>query len=560
MKSSEKIEKLVKKIRFSPSVSANQRILNNTETILEKKIDRFKSDRFNLNFRNLYMSRLFLKLAAAAIIIAAIIIVVSRSGFDGTSIALAQMLDTMKKQKWIFVTADINSPSRKEVLYSWTCFEPRIDTRQTTEETFFINFTEGVKYTYTADTNTIIIASATDKYNLPGPNSPFEVIEYIINSAEEQKANIKREKARINNTDVEIITLTSKIQTTNLVCDITHNLVISINTEAFDEKTKEKVSSYAVIEYPENGPKDIYSLAVPLSAAVVDNRPSGNVEALVNRIQGLFDKGLEDHIALVLESIMDVNNNLRPGYVIVMRQKGNLKRTDRYFAFDASRRKDLQSLYEQIKDVWPNLTIEKVLSLEDKKYLERRIIFDGKYTFTAFHNRNEMIRDKIRTDLMKINYTDTLTDLIWPNIDVLMMDRFSESKKIELLKEDPNHIGLVGFRIITTEKNKNQKYPEGTEPKPGTDDYWFDQDKNYMLVEHISKKEVGESGGFTDSQTKVIQSAQTKSELWYPVLIENKSIYLTPKGEKRQRNTEQRIILETNPVFAESTFTENFLE
>jgi len=68
MKSAEKIERLVKKIRFSPDASANKRILEYAETVLEQRIDKAKSNRFELNTWRIIMKSKMTKFAAAAVI------------------------------------------------------------------------------------------------------------------------------------------------------------------------------------------------------------------------------------------------------------------------------------------------------------------------------------------------------------------------------------------------------------------------------------------------------------------------------------------------------------
>lgn len=64
MKSAEKIERLVKKMRFSPDASANKRILEYAETALEQRIDKAKSNRFELNIWRIIMKSKITKFAA----------------------------------------------------------------------------------------------------------------------------------------------------------------------------------------------------------------------------------------------------------------------------------------------------------------------------------------------------------------------------------------------------------------------------------------------------------------------------------------------------------------
>ena len=69
MKSAEKIEQLVKKLRFSPDASANKRILEYAEAVLKQRIDKAKSNRFELNIWSTIMKKPLTKIAAAAAVI-----------------------------------------------------------------------------------------------------------------------------------------------------------------------------------------------------------------------------------------------------------------------------------------------------------------------------------------------------------------------------------------------------------------------------------------------------------------------------------------------------------
>ena len=104
MKSAEKIEQLVKKIRFSPETSANKRILGYAEAALKQRVDTTKSNRFELNIWRVIMKSKITKLAAAAVIIVAI-------GFSITFLdrlatpayAIEQTIEALKKVNSVYV-------------------------------------------------------------------------------------------------------------------------------------------------------------------------------------------------------------------------------------------------------------------------------------------------------------------------------------------------------------------------------------------------------------------------------------------------------------------------
>jgi hypothetical protein len=105
MKSAEKIEQLVKKMRFSPGASANRCILEHAETALERRIDKAKSNRFELNIWRLIMKSKITKLAAAAVIIIAIVAGINQLGgsIDPASVAWGNVVTRVDRLDYVHV-------------------------------------------------------------------------------------------------------------------------------------------------------------------------------------------------------------------------------------------------------------------------------------------------------------------------------------------------------------------------------------------------------------------------------------------------------------------------
>lgn len=457
---------------------------------------------------------------------------------------------------WVHVTLDINSQGQKVTKHSWKCFDPSIDIQEESDGLIrYIDYSNRVMYVYKPDTNTITISSKTNEYNLPGPKSPVEIISTIIESAREQNAEISSEQTEKNGLGVEVIHIVSNVQNVTLVCDMKRKLVISMEAQANIPGSDKKSSAYAIVDYPDDGPHDIYALGVPANATVIDTRPKGTAKDLTDEIQRRFDSGIGNHIAVILDSYVQEDGNFEPSMVTVIRQKDNLKRVDHYRAFNAAKRKDgFASLYEDVKDQWPNISIERILELtQNQEMLESQMLFDGKYTLLRDRYFEQVNSQQIRTDLFKTtaDHDTSLAGIIWLNPKVLLLSRSSEEKTIESLPEDVEHPGLCGFRVHTTASGK--KYSEGDEPSVGTDDYWFDPDKDYMFVERI-KKELVENSGFPYIQVIVKKTAKTPDGKWYPAVIGIESVYVTPNGEKQIRKQEKHILLDVKPTFEPDIF------
>ncbi|MHC4395475.1 MAG: hypothetical protein ACYS1A_07440 [Planctomycetota bacterium] len=557
MNPQENTEKLIRKLVLHGNKAADERIVNDAMAAYEKQ----KSAAGGSNIWRTIMRSRITKLAAAAVIIIAVMIGINQFGgsIDPASVAWADVVENMKKMPWVHATVDINYSGQSMTKESWKCFEPSIDIMEEPDGVIrYYDFSKSVMYVYKPDTNTITISSKTDEYNLLGPESPVEIISSIIERAREQNAEISTEQTQQDGLSVEIIRIVSNIQDVTLVRDIERNLVIAMQTEAAIPDSDKKVSAYATIDYPDDGPRDIYALGVSKDAIVIDTRPKGSVKDITDEVQRRFDAGIGDHVAVILHSRVEENETLEPAEITIMRQKGKLKRLDHYRAFNAAKRKDgIKSLYEDIKDDWPNISLERILELEHNEMVERQMLFDGKYTFVRNRYSDPVFKQKTPTDFFKLNPDAALAGIIWLNPQVITFGRTSEEKVIESLPEDTERPGLCGFRVHTTTSSK--KYDEGNEPVPGIDDYWFDPDKDYMFVERINQKEIGEHGGFPHLHVIVKQTARTPDGKWYPAVISKESVYITTKGERQIRKQEKHILLDVEPTFEPDIFDSSSL-
>ena len=123
--------------------------------------------------------------------------------------------------------------------------------------------------------------------------------------------------------------------------------------------------------------------------------------------------------------------------------------------------------------------------------------------------------------------------------------------KLEVLPVDPNHPGLVGFRIVTRPRDSSGHLP-GTTTKTRVQSYWFDPAKDYLLIEKSSRSEQDE--GVSQSVTMATEIGQTPAGKWYPTKIRIASSYPGRDGQIHHNTREQRILLDTSPVFEPGTF------
>lgn len=493
----------------------------------------------------IFTKRRLIKFVAAAIIVIGVLQLSNyfNESFDGSTLVLAKALERMKQSSWVYSISETHSPQGKNIRHVWKSFDAHIDIIKEQDGTItYADYSKKVVYVYNPNSKTITLSFHTDNYMLPGSKTPFEMLSRIIESANDRKGKLTREKTRINGIEAELIRIVYNdnphAESTILVRDVTKNLLTRMEIKAIKLGADEKFTVVTTFEYPEHGPNDIYEVGVPRDAKILDIRPEGPANALVELIQNKFEEGFGDHIAVVLTSWIEGDDVLEPSSVDVLRQKGNLKRVDRYHAYNfQNRRPRPGTLYEEIKDNWPKLTIPQILKLEKDDALEYRALFDGKQTVTLHESANGIMKKHdMHVDIFKIRTEDSLAGLTWTIPHKQIMGGSSKIKRdIQLLSEDPNHPDLAGYRFLEFAQ---------------TYDYWFDPNKDHILIEYVRRQQ----GNRPLLRTIVTQTGRTHDGKWYPKVIRTKSIYLNSQGETKSQSLEKRILLDTNPSFREGIF------
>ncbi|MBN2589036.1 MAG: hypothetical protein JXA96_04180, partial [Sedimentisphaerales bacterium] len=546
-----KIENLLRTAKFESNQDVNKSVLKNL-------LERFDRDNMQVSKaglgRKIMQSKLS-KFAAAAIVIIILYSGINFWGSNTNGVALGNVIESMQKMKWIHAKGTVQQAGQILEYEDWECFNPKIMIKVDPEGVIrYLDFENEVAYFYQPSINTISISPTTDRYNETGPESMTEIVKFMIEQFESEGGKVTRTKSTMDDIPVEIFNMIDERQDLILIVDAQKNLPISIESITHVPQMNMDAKSSVVIDYPEQGPMDIYSLGVPKDAQVIDNRPEGNTQNLINEIQKRFDTGFGNHIAVVLESQIKDNNVMEPVKIMVMRQKGNLKRLDRYNVYNFTGSKsNIPTLYSVVKDTWPELTIQDVLDLEEDKYAEYQLVFDGQTSSirSNFSGREEF--NSMQIDMFQFDGIESLISYSSINPTALMMTGSDRQIKPEIIPEDPNHTGLIGLRFIETMNNTSQRLP-GTTIKEASTSYWFDPAKDYLLVESVTRQ-IRDEGTLSSNQ-KIIETAQTESGKWYPKIIVHKLLSPEVKRESNGTVRELRIMVDTNPVFEEGIFKE----
>lgn len=244
----------------------------------------------------------------------------------------------------------------------------------------------------------------------------------------------------------------------------------------------------------------------------------------------------------------------------MFRQRGVLHRMDLYYASDIKR---FENLHDQIKDDWPNLTIEQMKSYERNEATERQVIYDGKYTNNRFRVSRDDVKSNRHKGMMPLRYGDSINSLSWFEPPIYGSSKPVFRVEYELLENDPEHEGLIGLRITKLPTNMSRMIAKSAksdfvrkDPVWTSSDvscYWLDPSRDYLVIEHIETK----SGRKTTNIT--LETKQTPSGQWYPSHIRHEYTYTLSGGQQKVNRIDKRIVLETEPAFPEGIFQADYI-
>lgn len=561
-----KIENLLRTAKFESNKDVNKSVLQNLLEHLDRdNVQVLKKPGLGRQIMQSKLSKL-----TAAVVIILVFTGIFYFGDRNHSVALGAIIESMQKMNWVHG----KSTSIKEEY--WECFDPKIEALIDYKGVIsYRDYSKEVVYIYQPDSNTVTISPVTDRFNQISPESPTEIVQVLIEEFKLLGGNISSKRATMNRKQVEVFSMANEYQEATLIVDSDKNLPISMSTITHLPGTVNEFTSTINFDYPQDGPKDIYSLGVLKQARIIDNRPQGDTKKLLDEIQKQYDADFDDYIAVVLESYARENIH-EPSRVLVMRKKGKLKRLDIYIAFDLKGSTNISSIYSDVKDKWAELTIQNVLDLANEKFEEERLIYDGTNTTRITYSSGKEKVSSTSYDMFQIDEGNkTLANFARCNPKNLMPNSPDTQVKIEIIPEDSNHEGLVGLSFFMNKTDPTRNL-SGTTSKWRIKDFWFDPTKDSLLMEQTTQEEM--DGGILQSVRKTIEAAQTESGKWYPKVIVTESSRITTgtaktvtgkskaidiesllseaNGKINIAIKEQRILVETNPIFEEGIFQE----
>ena len=499
------------------------------------------------------------KVTIAAMVLLVVMMGWWNLGDRNQGVALGAIMESFSKLSWVHVNTSIHRNGEYQGQEEeWECTNPKIhisiDPNAVIE---YRDYEQETVYIYQPDQQTLTIGSTTDRFNQRTPESPSAAVQAMITRFESQGNEVTQKSDTYEQKPVTVFTLKDEQQEITLVVDSDEQIPLKIDAIVTIPQAGEVFVVSAEFDYPIQGPLDIYSLGVPADVQVIDNRPQGGLQDLMNEVQSHFDAGYPDHIAMVLESWVDDNDVLEPAQIIMLRQQGQKKRADRYHAFHFTGSKsDWPTLYPLIEEQWPDLTIPEVVALEDNQYAEYQLIYDG-VDSTQRTNFGQVEMNTKRVDMFQFGDIESLAGFAWCNPQQLLMTGSDQQVQPETLPEDANHLDWVGFRLVTSMHDPNKPLP-GTTIHKRIVDYWFDPAKDYLLMQQKSLDQADKGNRTFITQT--LETGRTSTGQWVPTRITTESSYPDYQGNMTHHRQEKRILVSTQPKFQEGVFDKDSLQ
>ena len=491
------------------------------------------------------------KLMVAATVMIVVVTGLVRMGEKDKGVALGALIESMHKMRWVHATGTVTRSGQVQKQEEWECFDPNIRIEIRPDGVIdYRDYGAGVAYFYEPHSNTVRIGSITDRPSTPVPDSPAAAMEMMIASWEKEGGQIRRESTTFEGILAQKIYVTTEHQEITLICDPDKKLPLAIDMTIIVPETGERQTIHGVYEFPVQGPADIYSLDVPRDAKVVDNRLQGDLRELMDQVRKRFDGGFDDHIALVLESEMGDANELEPLRITITHQSGQLMRMDTYRARELTGGGgNTPTLYPAIKNLWPNLTIAGTIAMEDRRFAEQQAVYDGTtLTQRTTNSSGQVSVQTIPTNLFVMGqFGDSIASLAWPNTKTLMATSVNQQVKCEILPQDSNHPGWVGFRLVKTTENPSGPSREMAKLSR-TESYWFDPARDYILMKSIVR------GGGMITERTTLDAAQMPGGKWYPRVLRIELYPPSTGGRIHHLVLEKRIQVDTSPVFDQALF------
>ena len=282
MRSSDRIEDVIRSVRFKTSAATDERVMAAAEAAMEKQNEQLPvSVRKSGTIRRNIMKSKWTKLATAAVIIAAIMLGIHVLTGSGTSITLAQVRQAMQGIDWMQI---INKGGDENK----TRGGPEIDWFSFASKTHIgIGLRDGIvsyddfktrRQLYWPGTGNYIYESPIDETTefAYGFTGPFDMIDRTFRIIQaEHNSEIVKELGAYEGQKVDVWTIIRDVKnlpgatrTLTVYIDIVRKLPVAATYDHTQQDGTVLRESDIEFKYPETGPADIYEAGAPRSAQI----------------------------------------------------------------------------------------------------------------------------------------------------------------------------------------------------------------------------------------------------------------------------------------------------
>jgi len=274
--SKESIEKILKKIGSEDVPADVCKIAEETSRDFSETLMRPGQ---HILWRSIIKSPITKLAAAAAIIIAVSLGLYFISSPDMTSVAWAEMIESMKQLPWMHIVMESNRGEGKQRFEVWISFESQIAaTKRSSGEAAYRNGRTHLAHVYDPDEHSITVSYFSDADDISkGATSVWNFWESWLKQVAESSTAFTEETGQYNGRKAKIYKVNAskdeRAYEGMIIVDIERNLPVFGNQKSFDSNGNLIKEKDLYFEYPENGPASIYDVGVPKSAKVINNLP-----------------------------------------------------------------------------------------------------------------------------------------------------------------------------------------------------------------------------------------------------------------------------------------------
>ena len=372
---SNKIEKLIKQLKYSPDKSMEQKLNSQIDSAWCEHENKLSTPKFSV--WRLINHRSIIKPAIAAAILIGVILIsyYSKDSISITTPAFSKIIDNTLAQKWVYMFEEDRQAGQILAEYWYNPSQQKVFFKSNGQNGAAI--IDLKKYEMTEYYNgTIIIKNFID--DIEGirrqVGEMLPMIDGLLEPQEKKGAVITEKRAKYNGKpawfyEIEITIPRPKPFTYQYswLVDTTTNLPIIC------EYITPVTSKRYAFDYIDSGPEDIYTLGAPIDSMIKDYRPNPEIRVLIDKINQVKTKQYHSFAAIIVGS-----NGFPENFVV---RKGNKIRSEEFNTFglwNEEKQKYLQGMGDSFDSIY-----QWMKNPENAVLYERISISDDNYEYTV---------------------------------------------------------------------------------------------------------------------------------------------------------------------------------